>query len=72
MSRSIDALISKMFVFIWSNIKKIFIIKRLEILMLQPLGVECRYLHKAQLGLYVYNVWGRAFDVRACMDERVV
>ena len=42
-----------------------------NLLMLQPLGVECIYLHKAQLGLYVYNVGVRATYVEACMDERV-
>ena len=39
--------------------------------MLQPFGVERKYLHKAQLGLYVYNVRVRDCDLRACMDERV-
>ena len=40
--------------------------------MLQPLGVECSYLHSAKLGLYVYNVQMRASCVQACMDECVV
>ena len=39
--------------------------------MLQPLGVECTYLHNAPLGLFVYNARVRATDVRASLDERV-
>jgi len=37
--------------------------------MLQPFGVESKYLQKAQLGLFVYNVTMRVNLVYAYMDE---
>lgn len=39
------------------------------ILLLQPFGVERRYLHQAPLGLFVYNAVVRVANVEACMDE---